>query len=59
VVIDGGKALRAAVNSVFGRMAVVQRCQIHYAEQRIMPSRMITHDVFPRQAWRVGVKSSA
>ncbi len=29
VVIDGGKALRAAVNSVFGRMAVVQRCQIH------------------------------
>lgn len=29
VVIDGGKGLRAAVNSVFGRMALVQRCQIH------------------------------
>ncbi len=29
VVIDGGKGLRAAVNSVFGRLALVQRCQIH------------------------------
>jgi len=29
VVIDGGKGLRAAVNSVFGRLALVQRCQLH------------------------------
>ena len=29
VVIDGGKGLRAAVNSVFGRLAIVQRCQLH------------------------------
>jgi putative transposase len=29
VVIDGGKGLGAAVNSVFGRLALVQRCQLH------------------------------
>ncbi|CAN5781444.1 IS256-like element ISRba9 family transposase [soil metagenome] len=29
VVNDGGKGLRAAVNSVFGRLALVQRCQLH------------------------------
>lgn len=29
VVIDGGKGLRSAVNSVFGRLALVQRCQLH------------------------------
>ena len=29
VVIDGGMGLRAAVNSVFGRLALVQRCQLH------------------------------
>jgi transposase-like protein len=29
VVIDGGKALRSAVRSVFGRRALVQRCQVH------------------------------
>ena len=29
VVIDGGTGLRSAVNSVFGRLALVQRCQIH------------------------------
>jgi transposase-like protein len=29
VVIDGGKALRKAVNNVFGKKALVQRCQIH------------------------------
>ncbi len=39
VVLDGSKALRKAVNSVFGAKAVVQRCTLHYAEQRIMPSR--------------------
>jgi transposase-like protein len=29
VVIDGGKALRAAVRDVFGARALVQRCQVH------------------------------
>ena len=29
VVIDGAKALRAAVNEVFGDLAVVQRCTLH------------------------------
>jgi transposase-like protein len=29
VVIDGGKALRAAVRDVFGERALVQRCQVH------------------------------
>jgi putative transposase len=29
VVIDGAKALAAAVRSVFGDLAVIQRCQIH------------------------------
>lgn len=29
VVIDGSKALRAAVRDIFGEKAVVQRCQVH------------------------------
>ncbi|ATY84463.1 hypothetical protein CVV65_05420 [Kyrpidia spormannii] len=29
VVIDGSKALRAAVRDVFGETALVQRCQVH------------------------------
>jgi putative transposase len=28
-VLDGAKALRAAVNRVWGQMAVIQRCQVH------------------------------
>lgn len=36
--IDGAKALAAAVKEVFGGLAAVQRCTLHYAEQRIMPS---------------------
>jgi putative transposase len=28
-VLDGGKALRAAVQRVWGKMAVIQRCQVH------------------------------
>jgi transposase-like protein len=37
-VLDGGKALVAAVRDVFGDRAVIARCRVHYAEQRIMPS---------------------
>jgi putative transposase len=29
VIIDGSKALRSAVRKVFGRQAVIQRCQVH------------------------------
>ena len=29
VIIDGGKGLRRAVSDVFGRHAIVQRCQVH------------------------------
>ena len=36
-VLDGAKALVAAVKAVFDH-PVVSRCQLHYAEQRIMPS---------------------
>ncbi len=38
VVIDGAKALAAAVKAVFDH-PVIGRCQLHYAEQRVMPSR--------------------
>ena len=37
VVIDGAKALAAAVREVFGDLAAVQRCTLHYADLRIMP----------------------
>ena len=36
-VIDGAKALRRAISDVFGASALVQRCQVHYADLRIMP----------------------
>ena len=35
VVIDGGKALHAAVTAVFDH-PVMARCQLHYVEPRIM-----------------------
>ena len=38
-VLDGAKALNTAVNAVFDH-PVVHRCQLHYAEHRIMPSRV-------------------
>jgi len=44
-VIDGGKALRKAIGQVFGKRAVVQRCQIHkmrnvagHLPKELMPS---------------------
>jgi len=39
VVMDGAKALSAAVHEVFGGLAAVQRCTLHYADLRIMPTR--------------------
>ncbi len=38
VVMDGAKALSAAVNEVFGGLVAVQRCTLHYAEWLVMPS---------------------
>ena len=40
-VLDGAKALVAAVKAVFDH-PVVARCQLHYADQRIMPSWPLT-----------------
>jgi putative transposase len=40
VVIDGAKALSAAVKVVFDH-PVIHRCQLHYAEQRIMPTWVV------------------
>lgn len=40
-VVDGSKAIAAAVQQVFGERALVQRCQVHYAEGRIMPSWLL------------------
>ncbi len=37
-VIDGAKALTSAIGKLFGSLAAIHRCQIHYAEHRIMPS---------------------
>ena len=37
-IIDGAKALSKAIRRTFGRAAAIQRCQVHYAELRIMPT---------------------
>ena len=36
-IIDGSKALAKAIRRSFGRHTPIQRCQIHYADFRIMP----------------------
>ena len=41
-VIDGGKALRRAIRDVFGEHALVHRCHRHYADSRVMPTRVKT-----------------
>jgi transposase-like protein len=35
-ILDGSKALAAGVDRVFGDRALVQRCILHYVEQRVM-----------------------
>ena len=37
-IIDSAKALSKAIRRTFGRDTASQRCQIHYAELRIMPT---------------------
>lgn len=39
-VLDGGKALARAVRDVFGDNAVIARCRVHYADFRVMPTRV-------------------
>ena len=53
-VIDGAKALAAGIKKVFGDAASVQRCVLHYAEQRIM----WTPRQRPRELHRAGVNFS-
>ena len=35
--VDGSAALRRAISDVYGSLGVVHRCQVHYADVRIMP----------------------
>jgi putative transposase len=42
-IIDGAKAL--SIRRTFGRTAAIQRCQVHYADFRIMPRQCTS----PRQ----------
>ena len=41
-VIDGAPGLRRAISDVFGSRGVVHRCQLHYADVRIMPMSVVT-----------------
>lgn len=45
IVIDGGKALRKAVGDVFGKKALVQRCQVHKCRNVVehLPETMHTN----------------
>jgi len=48
-VLDGSKALAAGVKRVFGKHAVMQRCTLHYAEERIyadLPTRSLVGQGF-------------
>jgi transposase-like protein len=37
-IIDGSRALLKAIRKSFGRNTPIQRCQVHYADVRIMPT---------------------
>ena len=54
-IIDGAKALSKAIRRTFGRAAAIQRCQVHYAELRIMPTSAA------KSAWEavIAVKEAA
>jgi transposase-like protein len=40
-IVDGAKALVKAIRKTFGRETPIQRCQVHYAEVRIMPTSVV------------------
>jgi transposase-like protein len=53
-VLDGSKALRAAIREVFGSLAVFQRCQVHKRRNLLehLPERMHANvDRILREAW--------
>lgn len=53
-VLDGSKALRAAIRDVFGSLAVFQRCQVHKRRNVLehLPERMHANvDRILREAW--------
>lgn len=54
-IVDGAKALTKVIRSTFGRQTPIQRCQIHYAALRIMPTRAA------KPAWEavIAVKDAA
>jgi len=35
---SSASSISAAIRRTFGRAAAIQRCQVHYAERRIMPT---------------------
>ena len=37
-IVDGAKALSKAIRATFGKNSLIQRCQVHYADIRIMPT---------------------
>ncbi|MCA1559661.1 MAG: transposase [Acidobacteria bacterium] len=37
VILDGSKGAAQSVTQTFGSAALIQRCQVHYADVRIMP----------------------
>jgi transposase-like protein len=37
-IVDGAKALSKVIRRTFGAHTPIQRCQIHYADLRIMPT---------------------
>jgi transposase-like protein len=54
-VVDGAKALTKAIRNTFGQHTPIQRCQVHYAEFRIMPTSVA------KPAWEavIAVKDAA
>jgi len=54
-IVDGSKALSTAIRRAFGRDTPIQRCQVHYAELRIMPTSVA------KPAWEavIAVKDAA
>ncbi len=59
-VVDGSKALRKGINSVFGKQAAIQRCQVH-KERNVVSHLPESHQVMIRRALRAawGMKSHA
>ena len=56
-VIDGAKALRAAIRKIFGGLGVVQRCQLHKRRNVLghLPERMhVSVGAVLKEAWTLG-----